>query len=201
MCCHQLDSYAWMLINWLYTYAISTKITAHDRYNHVLSPTQWIWTAEKTLKIPISPHSDLYLNDWKQWMVVFFQGCTAILFLRYATWCKSYLWHGATYLSRRKMEVSSHCYIGHCSARMIGLIWIVNILHRFKDSSYDKAHNYQNIFINTFEPGHWISNNVVYATSKASDQPVHTRRLIRAFASCLKFLWVLSYWLNIISCF
>ena len=29
---------------------------------------------------------------------------------------------------------------------------------------------------------HEISNNVVCATSKASDQPAHTRSLIRAFA-------------------
>ena len=35
------------------------------------------------------------------------------------------------------------------------------------------------------EPVHEISNNVVCATSKASDQPVHTRSLIRAFASRL----------------
>ena len=34
-----------------------------------------------------------------------------------------------------------------------------------------------------FEPCHGISNNnVVCATSKASDQPAHTRSLIRAFA-------------------
>ena len=32
-------------------------------------------------------------------------------------------------------------------------------------------------------PVHEISNNVVYATSKASDQPAHKRSLIRAFAS------------------
>ena len=32
----------------------------------------------------------------------------------------------------------------------------------------------------TDEPRHVISNNVVCATSKASDQPVHTRNLIRA---------------------
>ena len=36
-----------------------------------------------------------------------------------------------------------------------------------------------------FEPVHEISNNVVCATSKASDQPAHTRSLIRAFASHL----------------
>ena len=42
------------------------------------------------------------------------------------------------------------------------------------------------------EPWHEISNNVVCATSKASDQPAHTRSLIRAFASRLSILWVLS---------
>ena len=36
-----------------------------------------------------------------------------------------------------------------------------------------------------FEPRHEISNNVVCATSKASDQLAHTRSLIRAFASRL----------------
>ena len=38
------------------------------------------------------------------------------------------------------------------------------------------------------EPVHEISNNVVCATSKASDQPAHTRSLIRAFASRLSSL-------------
>ena len=49
-----------------------------------------------------------------------------------------------------------------------------------------------------FEPWHGISNNVVCATSKASDQPAHTYSLIRAFASRLNILWVISYWLNTI---
>ena len=35
---------------------------------------------------------------------------------------------------------------------------------------------------------HEISNNVVCATSKASDQPAHSRSLIRAFASRLSIL-------------
>ena len=35
------------------------------------------------------------------------------------------------------------------------------------------------------EPVHEISNKMVCATSKASDQPAHTRKLIRAFASRL----------------
>ena len=38
------------------------------------------------------------------------------------------------------------------------------------------------------EPVHEISNNVVCATSEASDQPAHTRSLIRAFASRLSIL-------------
>ena len=39
-----------------------------------------------------------------------------------------------------------------------------------------------------FEPVPEISNNVVCATSKASDQPAHTHSLIRAFASRLSIL-------------
>ena len=44
------------------------------------------------------------------------------------------------------------------------------------------------ISIFLFEPWHEISNNVVCATSKVSDQPAHTRSLIRAIASCLNIL-------------
>ena len=42
--------------------------------------------------------------------------------------------------------------------------------------------------VNEFEPVHEISNNVVCATSKASDQPAHMRSLIRAFPSRLRVL-------------
>ena len=41
---------------------------------------------------------------------------------------------------------------------------------------------------NTYEQPHEISNNVVCGTSKASDQPAHTRSLIRVFASRLNIL-------------
>ena len=44
------------------------------------------------------------------------------------------------------------------------------------------------VLISKYEPGHEISNNVVCATSKGSDQPAHTRSLIRAFASRLSIL-------------
>ena len=47
-----------------------------------------------------------------------------------------------------------------------------------------------NIHFNSivYEQRHEISNNVVCATSKASDQPAHMRSLIRAFDSRLNVL-------------
>ena len=42
--------------------------------------------------------------------------------------------------------------------------------------------------LHKFEPRHEMSNNVACAISKASDQPAHTRSLIRAFASRLSIL-------------
>ena len=45
------------------------------------------------------------------------------------------------------------------------------------------------LFIHSNEPRQEISNNAVYATSKGSDQHVHTRSLIRVFTSCLNILW------------
>ena len=41
-----------------------------------------------------------------------------------------------------------------------------------------------------YEPRHEISNIVVCATSKGSDQPAHMRNLIRAFASRLNIPYV-----------
>ena len=38
------------------------------------------------------------------------------------------------------------------------------------------------------EPRHEISNNVVCATSKGSDQPTHMRSLIRTFANGMNIL-------------
>ena len=49
-----------------------------------------------------------------------------------------------------------------------------------------------------YEPRHEIANNVICATSKVSDQPAHTRSLIKAFACRLNILWLLSYWSNTI---
>ena len=40
----------------------------------------------------------------------------------------------------------------------------------------------------------WYFQHVVFATSKASNQPAHTRSLIGGFAGPLNILGVLSYW-------
>ena len=42
--------------------------------------------------------------------------------------------------------------------------------------------------LKTNEPAHEISNNLVCATNKASDQPAHMRSLIRAFSCRLNIL-------------
>ena len=44
------------------------------------------------------------------------------------------------------------------------------------------------VFKLVFEPRQEVSNNIICATSRASDQPAHTCSLIRAFASRLNIL-------------
>ena len=44
--------------------------------------------------------------------------------------------------------------------------------------------------LDSFEPRHELSTNAVCATSKGSDQSVHTRSLIRAFACRLNIICV-----------
>ena len=56
------------------------------------------------------------------------------------------------------------------------------------ESTLDKMPHCWNSHAAAHEPVHEISNNVVCVTSKASDQPAHTRSLIRAFASRLNIL-------------
>ena len=49
--------------------------------------------------------------------------------------------------------------------------------------------NYKSVnYCRKIEPVHEISNNVVCVISKASDQPAHTRSLIKSFASRLFIL-------------
>ena len=61
-------------------------------------------------------------------------------------------------------------------------------LHCFQNRIFTDAADKGFKITNNNEPVHEISNNVVCATSKASDQPAHMRSLIRAFASRLSIL-------------
>ena len=53
---------------------------------------------------------------------------------------------------------------------------------------FKKSLPQKTLLFNENELRYEISNNVVCETSKASDQPAHTRSLIRAFASLLNIL-------------
>ena len=59
---------------------------------------------------------------------------------------------------------------------------------KFDASGFKDRDHIVLVYINNNEPQHEISNNVVCATSKGSDQPSHMRSLIRAFVSRLNIL-------------
>ena len=75
-------------------------------------------------------------------------------------------------------------HYGNGSDLMSKLGKIIYIKHSYKSKIYPR---------NQVEPQHEISNNVICATSKASDQPTHTHSLIRAIASRSNILWMLSF--------
>ena len=67
------------------------------------------------------------------------------------------------------------------------LLKLILLCYAFNPSDYIiRCH--QEFLLRIYEPWHEISNNVVCATSKGSDQPAHTHSLIRAYASCLNIL-------------
>ena len=57
-----------------------------------------------------------------------------------------------------------------------------------ESDQFEQVHEILDTYKSLYEPPHEIFNNVVCATSKASDQPVYMRSLIRAFASRLNIL-------------
>ena len=62
------------------------------------------------------------------------------------------------------------------------------IINAFEKSANFPCNHANVLLASLFEPQHEISNNVVYAISKDSDQPAHTNSLIRAFADRLDTL-------------
>ena len=83
-------------------------------------------------------------------------------------------------------------------------LWLMrHVFYVFLAYQWEWLSNYANHHKGSVinEPVQEISNNVVCVTSIASDQPAHMRSLIRAFASHVSILWLLSYWLNTILSF
>ena len=70
---------------------------------------------------------------------------------------------------------------------LLGLIWVQTVCKDYKQITLADRVKNEN------ELRHEISNNMVCATSKASDQPAQMRSLIKAFASHLTILRLLSY--------
>ena len=99
------------------------------------------------------------------------------------------LWDIVRYFYQWTWFHNEYCEIAPDVDSRITILYMLNVDQAFCESVYSQ---------NIVEPVHEISNNVVCATSKASDQPAHTRSLVRAFASRLSILWLLSYWLNTI---
>ena len=71
----------------------------------------------------------------------------------------------------------------------------INVAHSYAcaQQKFDTFKKTSRNVITKYELRHEISNNVVCAISKGSDQPAHMRSLIRAFADRMNILRILSY--------
>ena len=98
---------------------------------------------------------------------------------------------GCTGWSESSHVKMPHCWkshvVAHLSSRPVFFQFLSGrftqvLLYLFRCFQSTKGYG----FIN--EPVHEVSNNVVCASSKSSDQPAHMRSLIRAFAGCVCIL-------------
>ena len=96
-----------------------------------------------------------------------------LLFLRSETTCLS---------DKGEYELRALCPVGY-TCNSVDII-TTELLHKLLCLSLTSSY----FLSRPIEPVHEISNNVVCATSKASDQPAHARSLIRAFARRLNIL-------------
>ena len=71
---------------------------------------------------------------------------------------------------------------------VLSLVCHVHLLNHLAIVIWASTSDFSTFYIFINEPQHEISSNVVCATSIASDQPVHMRSPIRAFASRLNII-------------
>ena len=86
-----------------------------------------------------------------------------------------------------KLSGSAH-YLVETSANCVFHSSLIALVFFLLQPLRTKAHKVKYFINKNNEPVHEITNNVVCATCKASDQPAHTCSLIRAFASRLSIL-------------
>ena len=88
-----------------------------------------------------------------------------------------------------RREDGSANFVDHISGCNSFIVYVKSLMRHKLVAARSCLHCLQYVCKSrVFEPRHDISNNVVYAISKASDQPAHTRSLITAFASRLNIL-------------
>ena len=115
-------------------------------------------------------------NSYLVWWIAL-RGCRCL-------WQLKGCWEGA--LSRSSTAVKSHNFTIHLVKYrycLQGSSRYVSVLGYFYSSG-----DYLPLRFLSYEPVHEISDSVVCANSKASDQPTHTRSLIRAFACRLNII-------------
>ena len=137
----------------------------------------------------LAQHYTFYLTQY------FF--LSTIRFTQFSTICftQHYKFYSASrvILSSLCVSLSTMLFTQHCkfySAQYV-LFSTISFNMMYIDCKIHDPLIFCGVYISkvlTFEPVHNISNNVVCATSKGSDQPAHTRSLIRAFASRLSIL-------------
>ena len=88
------------------------------------------------------------------------------------------------------MFAEKKCFNVLCTCKATSLSKMAKLVRRYSDDARVIIENVYKIARRKriIEPRQEISNNVVRATSKGSDQSAHTRSLIRAFASRLNIL-------------
>ena len=85
--------------------------------------------------------------------------------------------------------MKQHIMHSHLKNKNKWICFLCNTAHKHEHADINEfvVEDAIHIVLNS-EPVHEISNNMVCATSQASDQPAQTRSLIRAFASRLSIL-------------
>ena len=99
----------------------------------------------------------------------------------------------ALILKRKRELVALLYFLSSCLEAVVNVLWFFHPVSLIGLQCVSLV-----LYGHTHLSRHKNSNNGVCTTGKGSDQSAHTRILIRAYASRLNILGLLSYWPNII---